>query len=219
MATPLAPYTLPRLVLLLSCMISSPLHLGAQLYEDNQSALYSNKGNGLYASAGLGFIDLKRGTGINLPLGLSVVLPKMRLIGTANLLDIGLMQEQRSGITRRYVRWKDSRTNRSFCVDTQRANVIVSDLRCSGGTDFLYSIGIDLSFVPVETQFFGGRMGKIFGGVGFRFLNPETVYATLGILYDRPGGGTGGIKLAVGKEYVFAGVVWGMNLKRILSRF
>lgn len=211
-----APHTLLRLLLVLFLWFSSPLVLSAQPYQDSAADLGPRKGSGLYTSIGLGFIDLERGTGINIPVGFTAVLPSLRLIATANLLDIGLLQKQNNTLTRRYERLID-RQGRSFCLDTER-NVFVSDFRCNGGTDFLYSMGVDISFVPVETQFFGGRMGKVFGGLGFRFLRPQTVYATLGILYDRPGG-TGSVKVAVGKDYVFAGVVWGIDLKRIFGRF
>ena len=209
------PYTLVRLALFILLIV--PQYSAAQLDEDDASVLMLNKGNAAYVLGGLGFIDLERGTGINIPVGFTAVLPMLRLIGTVTLLDIGLLQKQQYNVARRYVRFFDSRTGRSICVDSER-NVQVSDLRCNGGTDFLFSVGADLSFVPVETRFFGGRMGKVFGGLGVRFLSPKTPYATLGILYERSGGGTGGVKVAVGKSYVFAGVVWGINLKRIFSR-
>ena len=180
-----------------------PVCAGAQL---------SPKASGLYAAFGLGFVDVEKGTGIGIPLGFTAYTESLRLLATANLLDVGIFQGTRAD--REYFRILDS-FGRSICVDGSGRRV--SDLRCSGDADAITSFGADLSFVPVETVFFGGQPSKLFLGAGVRWKNPKTVYATGGLYFIADQRATG-VKLSMGKDYVFLGVTWGLNLNRFFGR-
>ncbi|MBT4498118.1 MAG: hypothetical protein HOC74_10375, partial [Gemmatimonadetes bacterium] len=48
--------------------------------------------NRFYASVGVGFLNIDRGIGVNIPLGFTTVLGRYRLLATARLLDVGLLE-------------------------------------------------------------------------------------------------------------------------------
>lgn len=175
----------------------------------------SSEADGVYLSAGLGLLSLDQGAGFNIPLGFTVVSSRLRLIATVNLLDAGILQE--SNTSTRYVRFIDS-VGRSVCVDTE-FNRAVSSFNCSGSSDLLRSASADVGFVPIETDFFAGKAGKVFIGAGFRQRQPQTFYGTLGMIFPTASRTAGGFKVQVGSDFVFVGVTWSMDLRRIFGRF
>ncbi len=169
------------------------------------------RGNGgLYGSFGVGFINLEKGFGLSIPLGLTVIAARHRLVGAANLLDLGLLQgDDRNP---RYVRTYYRGSRSPGCVDT-KTRYLVSSFRCSAGTDALHSFSADLSYIPVESLWIGGRPGLLFTGLGYRFLNPRTPYGTVGMYFDSRSRMRGGFKIAFGKNYAFFGLIWGYRAR------
>ena len=189
-------------ILLVGALLLGPGSAWAQLGQSD---------SGVYAGLGLGFIDVEKGTGIGVPMGFTFYAESLRLLAVANLLDLGIFQGSRTD--REYFRVLDS-FGRSVCID--QIGRRVSDLRCSGNADAISSFGVDVSFVPVETLFFGGQPSKLFLGLGIRGQNPKTLYATGGLYFVANRKATG-VKLAMGKDYVFFGVTWGLNLKGLFG--
>lgn len=170
----------------------------------------------VYATIGLGFVNLEeRGLGIDVPVGFHVVLARYRLVAAVQALDLALLQ-QRDEVGARFVRAFNS-YGEPFCYDTQ-TGYLVSSFRCGGDTKALFSLGADLSFTPVETSFFGGKPGKLALGLGYRGLKPRTVYGTLGLLFNEANGAGGGIRVALGRRYVYLGAHWAFLPKRLLGR-
>ena len=58
--------------------------------------------------------------------------------------------------------------------------------------------------------------GALFAGIGCRLFKPQTFYGTVGLYFLSKGRRAGSFKLALGKQYVNLGVVWGFDL---LHRF
>lgn len=195
-----------RKTLLLAVALLQPALLGAQ---EPPSRIR------VYASVGLGFINLEsRGIGIDIPLGFVLLMDRYRLIGAAHLVDLALMQEEDRDP--RFVRAVNS-FGEPVCFDAQ-TGFRVADFRCAGATDALLSLGADLSYVPVETSFFGGKPGKLALGVGYRLQNPRTAYGALSMFFDAPGGGGGGFRVALGRRYVFFGINWALSPRRLIGR-
>lgn len=168
--------------------------------------------NRIYASVGVGFLSIDRGVGVDLPLGVTTVLGQYRLLATARLLDVGLLE----GNDRdpRYIRPYFRST---LCFDSQ-TNRYVPNYYCSGGTDALLSAAADLSYVLFDEVWIGDQPGKLFAGLGHRFARPQTFYGTIGLYFDNRSRDAGGVKLAIGQDYVNLGIVWGWDLTRILRR-
>jgi hypothetical protein len=166
-------------------------------------------GNRLFGSAGIGLISLKRGGGVDIPLGFTALLGRYRLIGTVNALDLGLMQGK-SPDSRYYRPYLGN----SLCVDGQ-SNRRVPDYYCSGTTDLLGSASADLSFICFDEVWIGNQPGKLFAGVGQRFFRPRTLYGVFGLFFAAPSRRAGSFRVAVGQEYVHVGVVWGIDLGRL----
>ena len=189
----------------LCCLLLAPAgKLGSQ-----QPAARVKPSSRFYGSVGLGFINLERGTGVDIPLGFTAVLDRYRLLGTVNVLDIGLMEG-----TDRDPRYYRPYFGSSICVDSQ-TGYQVSDHRCSGGTDALGSSDVDLSYIFFDEVWIGDQPGKLFAGIGHRFSQPRTFYATIGLFFDARSRHAGGVKLAIGQEYVSLGIMWGLDLRRI----
>ncbi|MBI2503442.1 MAG: hypothetical protein HYW07_09475 [Candidatus Latescibacteria bacterium] len=170
----------------------------------------------LYAAIGLGFVNLEeRGLGLDVPLGFHLILVRYRLVAAVQALDLALLQKQ-DQVGARFVRAFTS-YGEPACFDTQ-TGYLVSSFRCGGDTKALFSLGADLSFTPVETSFFGGKPGKLAVGVGYRGLKPRTVYGTLGLLFNEANGAGGGIRVALGRRYVYLGAHWAFLPKRLLGR-
>ena len=63
----------------------------------------------------------------------------------------------------RYLRTRSGFSGSPVCVDT-RSGFVVSSFRCSGGTDALHSFSFDVSYIPIEELWMGGRPGLVFVG-------------------------------------------------------
>ena len=171
--------------------------------------------SGVYGSAGLGFINLEKGVGLNIPLGLTVVSERYRLIATGNALDFGLFEG--GDRDTRYVRQSFGLGGGS-CVDLA-TRLRVSDFHCSGSTAALRSASADLNFIAVNELWLGDHPARLFVGGGYRFLNPATPYFSAGLYAASRSGFSGGFKIAMGEEYIFLGIVWGIDMRKIFNRF
>ena len=166
--------------------------------------------DGYYAAVGLGFINLDhRGAGVRVPLGFRAVFNRLRLIGSANVLDVSF--HEGDDYDPRYVRRFPSST---VCHDS-RTGYRVPAYRCSGGTDWLRSVSADLAYIVLDEVWIAGRPGKLFAGLGYRHLDPATAYGTLGLFFDAPGRTVGSFKVLVGRGYVTLGLLWGFDLRRV----
>ena len=163
----------------------------------------------LYGSLGAGFVNLDDGFGMDVPAGLAVVLSDLRLVASAALLDIGLLEGDK-----RDPRYVQTRTNfgNLACFDSQ-TGYFVSQFRCSAGTDAVRSASVDLSYIPVESVWMGGRPGMVFTGLGMRLMNPRTAYGTVGMLFDSRSRLRGGFKFALGQGYFFFGLIFGYDTR------
>jgi len=166
----------------------------------------------LYGSVGLGFVNLDRGVGIGIPLGFTALLSRYRLIGTANLLDVGLLEGDD-----RDPRYFRPYLGSSLCVDS-RTGWSVPNYYCSGGTDALFSTSADLSYILLDEVWFSDKPGRLFVGIGRRFAKPQTFYGTLGLFFDSRSRAAGGAKLNIGEEYMNLGIVWGLDLPRVFRK-
>ena len=180
-----------------------PVDLGGQLEPPRPG--------GLYASVGLGFVSLKKGVGIGIPAGCTAVLAPYRLIASVNVVDLGLLEGE--GKDPRYQRFGGFLGQRPRCWDNKAGREVPSHW-CSGGTDALNSFSADLSFVAVDSLWVGNRPGRLFAGLGYRFLNPRTLYGTVGLYFDSSSRRAMGIKGTFGKDYMSIGLTWGFNLWR-----
>jgi hypothetical protein len=168
--------------------------------------------NRFYASVGVGILNIDRGVGVDLPLGFTAALGQYRLLATARLLDIGLLEGND-----RDPRYYHPYFGSSLCADSQSGRS-VPNYYCSGGTDGLLSSAVDLSYVLLDEVWIGDQPGKLFAGLGHRFSRPQTFYGTIGLYFDSRSRDAGGIKLAIGRDYVNMGIVWGWDLARIFRR-
>ena len=168
------------------------------------------KRDGYYAAVGVGFITLDhRGSGVRVPLGFRAVFNRLRLICSANALDVSF--HEGDDYDPRYFRPYPTST---ACFDV-RTGYRVAPYRCSGGTDWLRSLSADLAYIVLDEVWIVGRPGKLFAGLGYRHLSPATAYGTLGLFFDAPGRTVGGFKVLVGKGYVTLGLLWGFDLRRV----
>lgn len=166
--------------------------------------------DGYYAAVGLGFINLDhRGAGVRVPLGFRAVFNRLRLICSANVLDVSF--HEGDDYDPRYTRPFPSST---ACFD-KRTSYRVAAYRCSGGTDWLRSLSADLAYIVLDEVWIAGRPGKLFAGLGYRHLDPATAYGTLGLFFDAPGRTVGSFKVLVGRGYVTLGLLWGFDLRRV----
>lgn len=201
-----------RIVVLAVCWaIGAADTAGAQRrIEDYTPPALGKLKSGLYGSAGLGFLNLEKGVGIGLPIGLTAIASSHRLVATASLVDIGLLE----GTNRDPRYFRVATFGQPVCVD-QQTGFRVSDFRCSGGTDALRSASADLNFIVFEELWLGGRPGRVLAGGGYRFMNPATPYGTVSLYFDARKDMLGGFKAAVGEDYVFFGVFWALDLRRV----
>ena len=163
-----------------------------------------------YLSSGLGFLNVNTKAGIAIPAGLTTVLTPYSLLFTASAIDIGLLERES----------EDPRFERLYvpsggraCLDRE-TGFLVSDFRCSGGTNVRWSSGADLSLFLNRNLWFGNQPGNLFAGGGFRAFNPKTPYATFGLLFNTRPEKMGGFKVNVGSDYVSVGIFGGLNLRR-----
>lgn len=164
----------------------------------------------LYLATGLGFADLGRRVGIAAPLGATLVLDRVRLIGSVGLLDLTFTEG-----TGRDPDFYRPVLGSTLCVDRQTGRA-VPDYWCSGGTDVLRSASADLGYVLLDEVWIGDQPGKLFVGAGQRFRRPRTPYGIVGFYFDRRQRVAAGARLSVGHNYVSLGVVWGLEVRRLL---
>lgn len=189
------------LALLAGALCLPPPTVGAQAAEPRLGALH--------ASLGAGFVGLDQGLGMDLPAGVTLLLARRRLVASLNLLDLALLEGSD----------KDPRYRRAFygagqppaCVDTE-TGYLVSAFRCSGGTNAIGSFSADIAYVAVEELWLAGRPGRLYTGLGYRGLNPSTPYWTAGMLFKSTSRMAGGFKGAVGRDYVYLGLLWSYRL-------
>ena len=178
-----------------------------------QPPLAPRDGSGLYATAGVGVVNLEKGTGVGVPLGLALLSTRLRIIGSVTFADVDFLND--SDPDSRYQRRIDS-FGRQVCVDLQ-LSLVVSDFRCSGGLDLVRSYQADLGIMPAEFFLVAGKPARLYLGMGFRGVNPRTPYGQIGMFFDNPSGRSAGVKLAMGKRYIALGVFWGIELTRFLG--
>jgi len=171
---------------------------------------------GVFATVGLGVIDVEEGTGLGIPLGFTAISPRHRILATVNLFDLGLLQG--SSQDQRYRRYFDTRFGQQLCVDTA-TNQLASFSRCAGDTNLLASLSADLNFLPVQTVIVGSKPGSLHVGLGWRMDDPRTAYGTLGMFFPSHSGRSASVRLSMGRRYIFLGFSWGMNVRRALTLF
>jgi len=172
-------------------------------------------GSGVYGTVGLGFLNLGRESGMAVPFGVTWLSARYRFLATVTPLDLGLLEGD--DVNPRYY----SAVNlygQQVCVDGQ-TGMSVPYYECSGGTDVRRSANAELNVLPVETLFVAGKPAKLHLGVGIRWRGPRTVYGTAGMFATTRSGTSIGARVAMGRDYIFLGVGWGVNLMRVLGRW
>lgn len=159
--------------------------------------------------AGLGVADLDRGTGVGLPLRLTIIEPRLKTMIGVSPLDLTFVQGSQDP---RYARLQNQFG--PVCFDTQLQRY-VSNLECSS-TDVIRSLSAEAAIVPLDPVYFAGKEGMLFSGIGFRFERPETAYGMIGLFFPTPSGRAGEFRLSIGGDFIFIGVSWGYNLTRLL---
>ena len=136
------------------------------------------KHDGYYAAVGVGFINLDhRGSGVRVPLGFRAVFNRLRLICSANALDVSF--HEGDDYDPRFFRPYPTRT---YCFDT-RTGYRVADYRCSGGTDWLRSLSADLAYIVLDEVWIAGRPGKLFAGLRLPPPKPRDGVWNLGLVF------------------------------------
>ena len=194
-----------RTTLLLTAAVVSLAE--AQLIEETGTGR-----SGLYGTVGLGITNLERGPGIAVPVGLSLLAARFRLIASVSLLDLVFLQKESTNS--RYQRIY-GRGGVSACIDS--LGYYVPSYRCTAGTEVLRSFSGDISFIPVETVIVANRPGKLYTGLGFRGRKPRTPYGTIGMFFDSPSGRAGGVRVNLGRDFFYMGLNWGLHAGRLLG--
>ena len=134
---------------------------------------------GYYAAVGVGFINLDhRGSGVRVPLGFRAVFNRLRLICSANALDVSFPRRRRL----RPAFLPALIPPAAYCFDA-RTGYRVADYRCSGGTDWLRSLSADLAYIVLDEVWIAGRPGKLFAGAGLPPPKPRDGVWNLGIVF------------------------------------
>ena len=74
------------------------------------------------------------------------------------------------------------------------------------------SFSAELAYVAVDSLWLAGRPGRLYTGLGYRALKPATPYWTAGMLLRSTSRLAGGFRGAVGRDYVYLGLVWTYGL-------
>ena len=181
-----------------------------RIHDIEPEPLPKRQQDGYYAALGVGFVNLDgQGVGVRAPLGFKFVSNRLRLIGSANFLDLSFLEGQN-----RDPRYYRPFVNSTLCVDG-RTNFRVASYRCSGGTDVQVSASADLAYVIADEVWIASQPGKLFAGVGYRHAKPQTAYGTIGVFFDPPNQSAGGFKFMFGEGYVALGLLWGFDLRRL----
>ena len=160
--------------------------------------------------AGLGIADIDRGTGVGVPLRLTIVEPRLKAMIGLSPLDLTFVQGSQDP---RYARIQDHQFG-PVCYDMESERY-VSNLECSS-TDVVRSLSAEAAVVPFDQVYFAGKEGMLFTGLGYRFEKPETTYGMVGLFFPTPSGRSGELRLSIGGDFIFIGVSWGYNLTRLL---
>jgi len=171
---------------------------------------------GVFATVGMGVIDVEEGTGLGLPLGFTAIAPTHRIMATINVLDLGLLQG--SDRDPRYFQYFDTTFGQQLCVDTATNRLAPYD-RCAGDTNLLRSLSADINFLPVTPVIVGSKPGSLHVGMGWRISDPRTAYGTFGMFFPSHAGRSSSVRLSLGKRYISLGFSWGMDLRRALTLF
>jgi len=192
----------------------SALLLSVLLLASGPSHGQEGDGSGVYATVGMGVLSVGNETGMGVPLGMTWLSTRYHFLVTIAPLDLGLLEGEDA----------DSRYSRALvygrqaCVDRQ-TGLTVPYYQCSGGTDVRRSASAEVNVLPVETLLVAGKPAKVHLGLGFRWRGPRTAYGTVGMFATTRSGTSVGARVAMGRDYVFLGVGWGVNLRRILGRW
>ena len=200
-----------RVGLLLPCaLVIAAAKVDGQLgpLVDQQSA------GGLYGSIGVGAISLQERSGLTVPLSLTLLSTRLKIVATVTAFDFALLQERDR--TPRYRLVLDS-FGRQFCVDAEQG-FVVSSSRCSGDVNIVRSHNVDLGIMPTEALLVAGEPGRLYLGIGFRARKPTTPYGMIGMFFDSPSGRSGGVRLAMGSDYLTIGFSWGIDVRRLRRR-
>lgn len=196
-----------RRAAVLAALLIAPLVLAAA-----GPGAAQREANALYATAGLGILNLEEGTGLGVPFGFTLLSTRYRLLATVTPLDYGLMEEDNP----RYMTIVDSYSGLTACYD-RGADEYVPYYNCTPGTDFSRSGSVELSLIPIETVYFAGKVGRLHTGMGMRLHDPRTLYGTVGLFFDSASGSSAaGVRVCMGREFIFMGVTWGVDVRRIL---
>jgi len=168
--------------------------------------------SGVFATLGMGVVDVEAGTGFGLPLSITAVSPPKRVMASFTFYELGLLQGASGDV--RYQRFYDSRFGQDVCVDTA-TNQVVSCAFCAADTDVLQSMALDLSILPVDKLFVGNKAGVLHAGLGLRLADPRTLYGTLGMFFPSRSGRAVAARLSMGREYIFIGFYWGIAVRRL----
>jgi len=167
-------------------------------------------GSGGYLTAGVGVLNIKRGTGLAVPLGATFFTRQFRLIARVSVLDLGLFEK--TDPASRY-----QRSPFGGCIDTE-SGFRVSEFRCSGGTEVLRSTAVDVSFVPADRIIVAGKQGRLYTGMGLRLRHPRTPYGTLGLFFNTNDGRANGVRIALGSNFITLGMSWSLGVGNLLKR-
>lgn len=193
----------------LVCAFTSALALVPQGL-DGQILPVEIDGSGGYLTAGLGVLNVKRGTGLSVPLGATLFTRRYRLIATVSAVDLGLFEK--TDPTSRF-----HRSPFGGCVDTENG-FRVSEFRCSGSTEVIRSLAADVSFVPADNIIIAGKQGRLYTGMGVRMRHPQTLYGTLGLFFATNDGRASGVRVALGSNFISLGMSWSIGANRLLER-
>lgn len=189
------------------------LLLSAVLLAGGPSHGQESDGSGVYATVGLGVLSVGNETGIGVPLGMTWLSTRHHFLVTVAPLDLGMLEGEDADP--RYYRAVDAYGQR-VCVD-RSTGMAVSFYECSGGTDVRRSASAEVNVLPVETLIVAGKPAKLHLGLGFRWRGPRTAYGTVGMFAATRSGTSIGARVAMGRDFIFLGVGWGVNLRRALG--
>jgi hypothetical protein len=196
----------------LYCALSIALTCAPTKAQDDDPVLLPAPSTSLYASLGIGFINIdEQGPGVRAPLGLVAAFNAQRLILRTNLLDLSFLEgdDRDARYARSYSAYAPSN-----CYDTQ-TGYYVSSYRCSGGTDLLASASAELTYVALRDVWLSNNRGNVFVGAGWRLKSPRSAYGSIGFFFERPRHSSGGVQLMIGQGFVGFGLLWGYDLRRL----
>ena len=167
-------------------------------------------GSGGYLTAGVGVLNIKRGTGLTVPVGATFFARRFRLIARVSAVDLGLFEK--TDPASRY-----QRSPFGGCIDVE-LGFRVSEFRCSGGTEVIRAAAVDVSFVPADKIIVARKQGRLYTGMGLRLRHPRTPYGTLGLFFATNDGRANGVRIAIGSNFITLGMSWSLGVGNLLRR-